>query len=90
MAMPRTRDRVVCTFGVTIDTLVPTIAFISVDLPALGAPIKATNPARVRDDAESVIALPPTGNHRQKPRCRTLFSLFARPGACLDFGKPVN
>ena len=43
-AMPRTSVRVVCTFGVTIETLVPTSALSSVDLPAFGAPISATKP----------------------------------------------
>ena len=90
MVMPRTRDRVVCTFGVTIDTLVPTMAFINVDLPAFGAPIRATNPARVRVEAELVITISSTRNHHQKCRRCTLFSLLARPGACLDFGKPLN
>ena len=42
-----TSARVVCTFGVTIETLAPTSALISVDLPALGAPISATKPQRV-------------------------------------------
>src|SRR5579872_1851918 len=46
-AMPRISARVVCTFGVTIETLLPTSALISVDLPALGAPINATKPQRV-------------------------------------------
>ena len=45
--MPRTSARVVCTLCVTIDTFEPTSALSSVDLPALGAPISATNPARV-------------------------------------------
>ena len=47
IAMPRIRLRVVCTLGVTIDTFCPTIAFIKVDFPAFGAPIKATKPALV-------------------------------------------
>src|SRR5438045_3366287 len=47
MAMPRNSVRVVCTFGVTIATLLPTSALISVDLPALGAPISAMKPQRV-------------------------------------------
>src|SRR5262249_53173491 len=46
-AMPRTSARVVCTFGVTIEILLPTSALSSVDLPALGAPISATKPQRV-------------------------------------------
>src|SRR4051794_31976011 len=47
MAMPRTMPRVVCTLWVTIDSFVPTSAFSSVDLPAFGAPIRATKPQRV-------------------------------------------
>src|SRR5580692_12237194 len=46
-AMPRTSWRVVCTFGVTMEILVPTSALASVDLPTLGAPISATKPQRV-------------------------------------------
>ena len=46
MAMPRTRQRVVCTLWVTIETLAPTSALTSVDLPALGAPMRATKPQR--------------------------------------------
>src|SRR6185295_5144258 len=47
VAMPRTSARVVCTLRLTIDTLEPTSALISVDLPALGAPISAMKPQRV-------------------------------------------
>jgi len=39
-------ERVVCALGLTIATFWPTRAFTSVDLPALGAPITATKPAR--------------------------------------------
>ena len=39
---PTMRDRVVCTLGVTMETLVPISRFIRVDLPALGAPTSAT------------------------------------------------
>src|SRR5215469_7373540 len=45
-AMPRTRARVVCTFGVTIETFAPTNALMSVDFPTLGAPISAAKPQR--------------------------------------------
>src|ERR1051325_4976441 len=45
--MPRRRVRVVCTLGVTIASFEPTSWFNSVDFPALGAPISATNPQRV-------------------------------------------
>src|SRR5205807_171822 len=51
MAMPRNSVRVVCTLGVTIATLLPTSALISVDLPALGAPISATKPQRLPSSA---------------------------------------
>ncbi len=45
MKMPRTSARVVCTLRETIETLVPTRWFRSVDLPAFGTPISATKPA---------------------------------------------
>jgi hypothetical protein len=45
MAMPISRARVVCGLPLTIATFWPTSAFTSVDLPAFGAPITATNPA---------------------------------------------
>ena len=47
IAMPISRARVVCAFGLTIATFWPTSALTSVDLPALGAPITATKPAFV-------------------------------------------
>ena len=47
ITIPRIRARVVCTLRETIETLAPTNALTSVDLPALGAPIKATKPQRV-------------------------------------------
>ena len=46
-AMPRMRARVVWTLWVTIETLAPTMRLSSVDLPALGSPIRATKPQRV-------------------------------------------
>src|SRR5262249_33506857 len=46
IAMPRTSVRVVCTFELTIVTLAPTSALTSVDLPTLGAPIRATKAQR--------------------------------------------
>src|ERR1044072_1099400 len=46
ITMPRTSARVVCTLRLTIDTFAPTIALISVDLPAFGAPISAMKPQR--------------------------------------------
>src|SRR5215469_9240177 len=44
--MPRSSVRVVCTLCETIATLAPTMELISVDLPTLGAPIRATKPQR--------------------------------------------
>src|ERR1700751_2308005 len=52
MAMPRIKGRVVCTLRETIVTLEPTSALTSVDLPTLGAPIRATKPQRVAAGAE--------------------------------------
>ena len=43
--MPSTRCRVVCAFSVTMDSVCPSSAFMSVDLPALGRPMMATKPA---------------------------------------------
>src|SRR3954447_2985013 len=54
IAMPRKSVRVVCTLGVTIATLLPTSALISVDLPAFGAPISATKPQRVPSCESSI------------------------------------
>ena len=42
IAMPSSRVRVVCAFGVTIASLWPTSRLSRVDLPAFGAPISAT------------------------------------------------
>src|ERR1700733_1754639 len=56
MARPRISGRVVCTLGVTIDTLAPTSALSSVDFPAFGAPIKATKPQRRSCSPGSAIA----------------------------------
>src|SRR5690606_13657494 len=60
-AMPRTRARVVCTLRETMDTLVPTRALTSVDLPAFGAPMRATKPQRVASPAAGAFsaAFPP-------------------------------
>ena len=44
--MPRIVRRVVCGLLLVIATLVPTSAFISVDLPTLGRPMKQANPDR--------------------------------------------
>src|SRR4029079_11915586 len=52
-AMPRTGPRVVCALWVTIETLAPTSALVSVDLPLFGAPISATKPQRVGGDSSA-------------------------------------
>src|SRR6476619_2122784 len=44
MVIPRMRARVVCTLCEMMLTFEPTSALSSVDLPALGAPIRATKP----------------------------------------------
>src|SRR4051794_19125878 len=44
--MPRTAVRVVCGFEEVIATLLPTSAFVSVDLPAFGRPTKEAKPLR--------------------------------------------
>src|SRR5947208_14368 len=53
ITMPRIRARVVCTLRETIVTLEPTNALTSVDLPTLGAPIRATKPQAVAAGAAS-------------------------------------
>ena len=45
------RWRVVCALGVTMDSACPSIAFISVLLPALGRPMMVTKPACAVDEA---------------------------------------
>ena len=42
--MPRTACRVVCGLSLVITILLPTRAFVSVDLPALGRPTKQAKP----------------------------------------------
>src|SRR4051794_33534575 len=44
--MPRTTVRVVCGLEEVIATLLPTSAFVSVDLPAFGRPTKDAKPLR--------------------------------------------
>ena len=44
--MPRTTVRVVCGLSLVITTFWPTIALVSVDLPALGRPTNDTKPLR--------------------------------------------
>src|SRR5258708_25072348 len=46
IAIPRMLARVVCTLGVTMVTLLPTIALTRVDFPTFGAPMMATKPQR--------------------------------------------
>ena len=58
---PRTVERVVCALRVTIETFSPTSALIRVDLPALGAPMMATNPHRVS------LMSRPSGRERPAP-----------------------
>ncbi|MCY1551558.1 hypothetical protein D9M68_878990 [compost metagenome] len=43
--IPRMRWRVVCAFGVIIDSFSPISAFMRVDLPTLGLPMMLTKPA---------------------------------------------
>jgi hypothetical protein len=57
IATPRMRVRVVCTLWVTIETFAPTMRLSSVDLPALGSPIRATKPARVVMGRDSRLGL---------------------------------
>ena len=54
-AMPRMSARVVCTLCETIVTLEPTSVLSRVDLPALGAPIRATKPQRVLSIGRSCV-----------------------------------
>src|SRR5688500_3281444 len=56
IAMPRTGPRVVCALCVTMETLAPTSALVSVDLPLFGAPINATKPQRVASSVSSFLA----------------------------------
>src|SRR6266702_2003878 len=51
VAIPRSGARVVCALWETIVTLVPTSALMSVDLPTLGAPMRATKPQRLSSGA---------------------------------------
>ncbi len=83
IAMPRTRFRVVCTFGETIETLEPTSALSSVDFPAFGAPTSATKPQRAPSRTESVIelhAVPPEQHAGRRLLRVTLRFSFALGG----------
>src|SRR5207344_2225956 len=55
ITMPRISAGVVCTLRETMVTLEPTSALTSVDLPTLGAPIRATKPQAVADGAASLL-----------------------------------
>src|SRR4029077_431040 len=54
--MPSTGPRVVCALWVTMATLAPTSALVSVDLPLFGAPINATKPHRLCSPARALLA----------------------------------
>src|SRR3982074_2256741 len=62
VAIPRSNVRVVCTLWETIATLAPTIALIRVDLPTLGAPIRAMKPQRRPAGSPSSRARSPAGS----------------------------
>src|SRR4051794_41490561 len=66
--MPISRARVVCALALTIATFCPTSALTKVDLPALGAPMTATKPARVIADA-------PAGQQQRRFRLPAWVSL---------------
>ena len=55
--MPRMTVRVVCGRDEVIATFVPTMALVSVDLPALGRPTKQAKPERCGCSAVTVLAL---------------------------------
>src|SRR3954471_15592866 len=74
IAIPRTSERVVCTFRLTIVTFDPTSALVSVDLPAFGAPINATKPQRCAPPCDDGCTSPSTGSAIR----RIHFHAFAR------------
>src|SRR5262245_9168890 len=88
-AMPRTSARVVCTLGVTIATLAPVSALVSVDLPALGAPISAMKPQRVAPAGGSCVsAIEPVQADALALQHRSGGSLFGHPlGAAASLGR---
>ena len=74
MAMPRTSARVVCTLRETMETLEPTREFNRVDLPAFGAPMRATKPAFVPVCSGcSMLFLRPDALFHEKAPRRRLF-----------------
>src|SRR5690242_1073453 len=76
IAMPRTSVRVVCTFGLTIVTLVPTSALTRVDLPTFGAPIRATKAERVCGVSIAIV------NTECESRMATGYSPFLLAARC--------
>ena len=72
MRMPRTRNRVVCAFGLTMDSFAPVSRFSSVDLPAFGAPTMAANPQREVGTVSLMPSIFQAGQRRHP----------ARPSAC--------
>src|SRR5258707_654896 len=82
IAIPNSRVRVVCTFGVTIASLCPTSWFNSVDLPAFGAPISATKPQRV---SLSLSRIAGEGGERSEPGKGDCDESFAGPSPTARF-----
>ena len=82
IAMPRTGIRVVCTLWLTIETLLCTSALISVDLPALGAPISAMKPQRLAPSWSCVSGIGANPLSCQEfRRCRLLGCAFGAAAA---------
>ena len=81
--IPRTRNRVVCAFGVTIDSFAPASRLTSVDLPAFGAPTTATKPHA---------SLPPgsTRGHAPSTRSRSLAASCSAARLLPAVPEPVN
>jgi hypothetical protein len=79
--MPRTGPRVVCALWVTMETLAPTSALVSVDLPLFGAPMMATNPQREETPGASAIdgSLPDSLAQEHGERCRLLSRALILP-----------
>src|SRR5689334_25388974 len=92
MTMPRISARVVCTLRETMVTLEPTSALTSVDLPTLGAPIRATKPQRVSLDepgtGSTVIAAAADAFAFDHHRSRNLFGGALGAADAFGGGKP--
>src|SRR5689334_1512598 len=90
--MPRISARVVCTLRETMVTLEPTSALTSVDLPTLGAPIRATKPQRVSLDepgtGSTVIAAAANAFAFDHHRSRNLFGGALGAADAFGGGKP--